>query len=85
MAEDGFMMKRLPATAVTPYGNGAQFVGQRVMTRDEADLTHYGKRQQFKVGYSIQCLSQFFGATKLTNFVEELPYGIYHRTDLYAG
>lgn len=46
MDNNSFEMHRLPSADVEPI---PQPLGERKITRDELDLVHFGKRQQFKL------------------------------------
>ena len=54
MADISHEMKRLPLAGVQPSDDFAPEARiDRNISRDEADLLHFGKRQQFKVGSEI--------------------------------
>ena len=53
MADISYGMKRLPSAGDQPSDFVPEARGINKMSRDEADLMHFGKRQQFKVSPKI--------------------------------
>ena len=51
------MMERLNSIEVTSNAVITEQFSEEKVNCDEADLVHFGKRQQFKVSYQLQTLS----------------------------
>ena len=81
MDNNGFEMPRLPSADIEPI---PQPLSEHKITRDELDLVHFGKRQQFKVGASIQILQLLFRIRLCADDeLEKLQHNIYDWAYLY--
>lgn len=54
MESISYEMNRLPSVEVEANGAIPEPLSEHKITRDEADLIHFGKRQQFKVSAEIR-------------------------------
>ncbi|KAI9843956.1 MAG: hypothetical protein M1837_005997 [Sclerophora amabilis] len=59
MPEEGHMMKTLPQATVFP--RRSPVIQQSFASRDESDLAHFGKQQQFKYEKALKCLDAKVG------------------------
>ena len=81
MDNNGFEMHRLPSARVEPI---PQPRSERKTTRDELDLVHFGKRQQFKVGAPTQLLQLLFPSRMCADDeLEKLQHNIYDWAHLH--
>ena len=81
MDNNGFEMHRLPSAGIEPI---PQPLSEHKITRDELDLVHFGKRQQFKVRAPTQILQLLF-PTRLyaDDELEKLQHNIHDWAYLY--
>ena len=81
MDNNGFEMHCLASADIEPI---PQPLSEHKITRDELDLVHFGKRQQFKVGASTQILQLLFPIRLCADDeLEKLQHNIYDWAYLY--